>query len=111
MASRPALRSPDRGGADRLRHWHIREDEFVWVVDGELTLVTDAGEQTLGPGMAAGFPAGVADGHHLVNRTCRPALYLEVGDRSPEDEVHYPDHDLFVARRDFVFRHKNGEPY
>jgi uncharacterized cupin superfamily protein len=81
------------------------------VLDGELTLVTDAGEQRLGPGMAAGFPAGVADGHHVVNRASRPALYLEVGDRSNDDEVQYPDVDLFVARRDHVFRHRNGEPY
>ena len=101
----------DPGAASALRHWHTREDEFVYVLEGELTLVTDAGEQTLGPGMAAGFPAGVMDGHHLVNRTSRPALYLEVGSRSPEDEVYYPDDDLFVARRDLVFRHKNGEPY
>jgi len=56
-------------------------------------------------------PATVADGHHLVNRTSRRALYLEVGSRSPDDEVHYPDVDLFVARRDLVFRHKNGVPY
>jgi uncharacterized cupin superfamily protein len=100
----------DPGAASALRHWHTREDEFVYVLEGELTLVTDAGEQTLGPGMAAGFPAGVSDGHHLVNRTSRPALYLEVGNRSDEDVVHYPDVDLFIGS-DFVFRHRNGEPY
>jgi uncharacterized cupin superfamily protein len=101
----------DPGAASALRHWHTREDEFVYVLEGELTLVTDAGEQAIGPGMAAGFPAGVADGHHLVNRTDRPALYLEIGDRSDEDEVYYPDVDLFVTRRDYVFRHRSGEPY
>ena len=100
----------DPGAESALRHWHTREDEFVWVLEGELTLVTDAGEQTLGPGMAAGFPAGMSDGHHLVNRTRRPALYLEVGSRSDDDEVHYPDVDLFIGP-DFVFRHRNGEPY
>ncbi|TMB22020.1 MAG: cupin domain-containing protein [Deltaproteobacteria bacterium] len=99
---------PDAWSAQR--HWHTREDEFVYVLEGEVTLITDAGEQTLGPGMAAGFPAGVADGHHLVNRTDRPALYLEVGDRSLDDEVHYPDADLFVSRRRGVL-HKSGEPY
>jgi uncharacterized cupin superfamily protein len=65
------------------RHWHSHEDEFVFVVAGELTLVTDAGEQVLGPGMAAGFPAGREDGHHLINRSDRPAVYLEVGSRIP----------------------------
>ena len=98
------------GAWSAQRHWHTRQDEFVYVLDGEVTLITDAGEQTLGPGMAAGFPAGVADGHHLVNRTDRPALYLEVGDRSLDDEVHYPDADLFVSRRRGVL-HKSGEPY
>jgi uncharacterized cupin superfamily protein len=100
----------DPGAASALRHWHTREDEFVYVLEGELTLVTDAGEQTLGPGMAAGFPAGVSNGHQLVNRTIRPALYLEVGDRPDGDEVRYPDVDLFIGP-DFVFRHKSGEPY
>jgi uncharacterized cupin superfamily protein len=99
------------GSWSALRHWHTREDEFVYVLEGELVLVTDAGEQVLRAGMAAGFPAGVADGHHLVNRSARPARYLEVGDRSPEDEVHYPDVDLFVSRRDGRVCHKNGAPY
>jgi len=100
----------DPGAWSAQRHWHTRQDEFVYVVEGELVLVTDAGEQTLRAGMAAGFPAGKADGHHLINRTTRPALYLEVGDRTTGDEVHYPDVDLFVAA-DFSFRHKSGEPY
>src|SRR5436309_1302098 len=77
---------------------------------GEVVLVTDAGEQTLRAGMAAGFPAGKADGHHLINRSTAPAVYLEVGDRTPGDEVHYPDVDLFVGS-DFTFRHRSGEPY
>ena len=98
------------GAWSAQRHWHTRQDEFVYVLEGELTLVTDAGEQTLRPGMAAGFPAGARDGHHLVNRTDRPAVYLEVGDRMPGDEVHYPDVDLFVDAN-LVRRHKSGDPY
>ena len=84
------------GASSALRHWHRRQDEFVFVLDGELTLVTDAGEQTLGPGACAGFAGGVPDGHHLVNRTSAPATYLEVGDRLPGDGAEYPDHDLRV---------------
>lgn len=95
------------------RHWHTKEDEFVLVLEGELTLVTDAGEQTLGPGMVAGFPGGQSDGHHLVNRGAVTAAYLEVGDRDPGDEVHYPDVDLFLksAPEGHVFTNKRGEPY
>jgi uncharacterized cupin superfamily protein len=75
--------------------------------------VTDAGEQTLGPGMCAGFPAGRADGHHLVNRSGKPATYLEMGGRDPQDAVDYPDIDMRVmptpeGRR---FTNKKGEPY
>jgi uncharacterized cupin superfamily protein len=98
------------GAWSAQRHWHTRQDEFIYVLEGELVLVTDAGEQTLRPGMAAGFPAGKADGHHLINRSNGPALYLEVGDRVAGDEVHYPDVDLFVSS-DYVIRHKDGEPY
>jgi uncharacterized cupin superfamily protein len=98
------------GSWSAQRHWHTHQDEFVYVLEGELVLVTEAGEQTLRPGMAAGFPAGKADGHHLVNRSAAPAVFLEVGDRVPGDEVHYPDIDLFVDAN-FVIRHKGGEPY
>ena len=104
------LRRLGPGAWSAQRHWHTHEDEFVYVLEGEVTLVTDAGEQLLRPGMAAGFKAGVADGHHLVNRTARPAIYLEVGSRSLDDDVHYPDVDLFVSRRRGVM-HKNGAPY
>lgn len=96
------------------RHWHTGEDEFLYVLSGELALVTDAGEQVLGSGMAAGFPAGKADGHHLINRTDRTATYLEVGSRRPDvDEVLYPDVDLAVRIRDGRprFETKSGEPY
>jgi uncharacterized cupin superfamily protein len=84
------------GAASALRHWHLRQDEFVFVIEGEVTLVTDEGEQTLGPGACAGFPGGVPNGHHLVNRTSKPATFLEVGDRLPGDGAEYPDHDLRV---------------
>jgi uncharacterized cupin superfamily protein len=96
------------------RHWHTHEDEFVYVVEGELTLVTDAGEQLMRPGMVAGFPAGRADGHHLINRSDRPATYLEIGSRRPDvDEAVYSDIDMEIRLRggDHVFVHKNGEPY
>lgn len=82
------------GSASALRHWHSHEDEFIYLVRGELVLVTDSGEQTLVAGMAAGFPAGKADGHCLVNRSTVDAVYLEVGDRRPDDNVAYPDDDL-----------------
>ncbi len=104
------------GALSALRHWHSRQDEFVYVLEGELTLVTDAGEQLLTAGMVAGFPAGAEDGHHLVNRSDRNALYLEVGDRSPCDDVVYSDVDLTLpfdpdAKPHDVFRHKDGTPY
>jgi uncharacterized cupin superfamily protein len=101
------------GSGSALRHWHTSEDEFVMVLEGELTLVTTAGETILGPGMAAGFPAGKADGHCLVNRSGRDAVYLEVGDRRAGDEVTYPDVDLTAIWRDGGrrFVHKDGSPY
>ncbi len=95
------------------RHWHSHEDEFVYVLEGEVTLVTDAGEQVLAPGMAAGFPAGVEDGHCLVNRSSAVAVYLEVGDRSREDRVRYPDIDLIAETHDGGrrFTNRKGESY
>ena len=96
------------------RHWHSHEDEFVYVLEGELTLITDGGKQVLTAGMAAGFPGGNGDGHQMVNNGKGWAVYLEVGSRSLEDEVTYPDIDLFLPsarhgkRR---FTKKNGEPY
>lgn len=79
------------GAQSALRHWHTQQDEFVWVLEGEIVLITDAGEQNLTPGMCAGFPKGKPDGHHLVNRSSRDAWYLEVGDRSAGDAAIYPD--------------------
>ena len=101
------------GAWSSQRHWHSAEDEFVYVVSGELTLITDAGRQVLGAGMVAGFPAGKADGHHLVNASDETAVYLEVGDRSDDDEVRYPDIGMLLTRRceGRVFRHNDGRPY
>lgn len=101
------------GSCSALRHWHTGQDEFIYVLEGEVTLVTNDGEQTLTPGMAAGFPAGVADGHHLINHSNSIAVYLEIGDRTPDDEVGYPDVDL-VAKLSYnglVFTHKDGSLY
>lgn len=102
------------GGLSALRHAHSRQDEFIYIVEGEPILVTNAGETPLRPGMCAGFKAGSGDAHHLVNRTKRDVVYLEVGDRSPGDEVLYPDDDIHGSldsegkRR---FTHKDGRPY
>ena len=101
------------GAWSSQRHWHANEDEFVYILNGEATLVTDAGETVLRPGMAAGFPAGRPDGHHLVNRSDKPVLYLEVGTRAETVEAQYSDIDMMVRKTDgrFVFTHKDGKPY
>ena len=101
------------GGQSALRHWHSHEDELVYVLSGELVLVTDEGEQVLTAGMAAGFPAGAANGHHFINRSDLPAQYIEIGDRIPEDLAHYPDDDLqWLETPDgHVPAHKDGSPY
>ena len=101
------------GAWSSQRHWHANEDEFVYVLEGEVTLATDAGEQVLTQGMAAGFPAGNANGHHLINRSDKPALYLEVGTRAETEEAQYSDIDMMARKVDgrFVFTRKNGEPY
>ena len=101
------------GAASALRHWHDNEDEFVYVLSGEVTLITDAGAETLSAGMAATFPAGNADAHQIVNRSSAPATYLEVGTRAPDDEITYPDVDLHRIKRNGrgTFVRKSGEPY
>lgn len=102
------------GGMSSQRHWHMKEDEFVYVLDGETVLVTDAGEQVLTPGMCAGFPAGVRNGHHFLNRTSRDVLLLVVGDNAPDEEVGYPDIDMHGstgADGRFRFTRKDGTPY
>lgn len=107
------LTTLEPGAASAHRHWHAREDEFIYVVDGELTLITDAGEELLGPGMAAAFPAGEANGHQLLNKSAHPASYLEIGTRSADEDAEYPDIDLRLQKRagKVVFLHKSGEPY
>lgn len=100
------------GGESALLHRHSRQDEFIYVLKGEPTLVTDQGEVPLSPGMCAGFPAnGVA--HQLVNRTDQDVIYLEIGDRTPGDEASYPHDDLKASLVDgkWVFTHKDGTPY
>ncbi len=99
------------GAWSSQRHWHSAEDEFIYVLEGELVLVTDSGEEILRPGDCAGFKAGVADGHHLQNRTDREAVFLEVGGRSAQDECAYSDIDLKVPAGRGEFTRKNGEPY
>jgi uncharacterized cupin superfamily protein len=103
----------DPGAASSLRHWHTRQDEFIYVLEGDLMLVTNGGEQPLGPGMCAGFPAASPDGHQLVNRGSRPALYLEVGDRAPGDRCHYCDIDLEcrATAAGERYLHRDGTPY
>ena len=106
------LRVPP-GCASSQRHWHSRQDELVYVLSGELVLVTDAGEQLLTAGMAAGFPAGRADGHHLVNRSARDAVVIEVGDRMPGDEIDYSDIDMLLrwVGGEERFVRRDGTPY
>ncbi len=77
-----------------MRHWHTHEEEFVFVLSGEVVLRTDAGEQLLTAGMCAGFPLGTQDGHCLINRGSQPAVYLEISNRDPNDGAHYSDEDL-----------------
>jgi uncharacterized cupin superfamily protein len=82
------------GAWSSQRHWHERQDEFVYVVEGEVTLITNEGETVLKPGMFAGFRAGVANGHHLVNRSNAIARVLEMGTRTAEETAHYSDIDM-----------------
>ena len=101
------------GGESALLHRHSKQDEFIFVLEGAPTLVTDRGEIQLFPGMCAGFPAqGLA--HHLVNRTEEDVVYLEVGDRSAGDEGSYPNDDLKAVQSSdgrWRFAHKDGRPY
>jgi len=101
------------GGQSALRHWHTAEDEFVYVLEGEVVLVTDLGEQVLRAGDCAGYPAGKPDGHHFVNRSDAAARYLEIGNRDPDDRAHYPDDDLAMAgdRQNVRYVHKDGRAY
>lgn len=102
------------GAVSSLRHAHSRQDEFVYVLEGQPTLVTNAGESVLQPGMCAGFRAGSNDAHHLVNRSPQDVVYLEVGDRTAGDAGTYPDDDLLAVMAPdgrWRFTHRDGTPY
>jgi uncharacterized cupin superfamily protein len=101
------------GAMSALRHAHTKQDEFVYILQGTPTLVTDAGRTPLAPGLCAGFKAGTGDAHHLVNETGEDVVYLEIGDRTPGDEGSYPDDDIEALRVDggWRFAHKDGTPY
>ena len=101
------------GGESALLHRHSKQDEFIYILEGAPTLVTEAGEFKLAPGMCAGFPAA-GQAHQLVNRTDGDVLYLEIGDRRPGDAAEYPLDDLKAvqdAAGQWVFLHKDGQPY
>jgi uncharacterized cupin superfamily protein len=101
------------GAASALRHWHENEDEFVYVLEGECALIEDGGETVMKAGDCAGFKANVPNGHHLVNKSDRDAIYLEIGTRAKSERAHYPDDDLKFERDETQLRilHKNGVPY
>ncbi len=101
------------GGASALRHAHTRQDEFIYILEGRPTLYTDEGPTQLSPGMCAGFKAGTGNGHRLANETTEDVVYLEVGDRTPNDEASYPDDDLKASliAGQWTFSHKDGTPY
>jgi len=102
------------GGQSALRHAHSSQDELIYILEGEPTLVTDAGETQLRPGMCAGFKAGSGDAHHLFNRTSMDVIYIEIGDRTAGDAGSYPDDDIQAALGadgKWQFTHKDGTPY
>jgi len=101
------------GGSSALRHAHTRQDEFIYILEGQPTLYTDEGPTQLSPGMCAGFKAGTGNGHRLVNESTEDVAYLEVGDRTPGDEASYPDDDLkaSLVEGQWTFSHKDGTPY
>lgn len=110
------------GAATALRHHHSKQDELVFVLEGQPTLIDDTGEHLLAPGMCAGFAAGSGNAHMLINRSTQPVVLLEIGDRTPGDVVEYPDDDLVplpntaASTRDasaprLRFAHKDGSPY
>ncbi len=128
MAGRSSLRLGEAGGLTQfgvnlvtlapgalssLRHWHLNEDEFVLVTEGECVLIQDAGETVMRPGDCAAFPAGDPDGHHFVNRTDRPARFLVVGSKAPHEVATYSDVDLRVEITGGTarFTHKDGSAY
>lgn len=102
------------GGRSSCRHAHLTQDEFVWVLEGEAVMVTDAGRQVMPAGTCAGFPAAGGDAHHFLNETDRDVLLLVVGDRTKGEVATYPDDDLVGRMLEdgrYVFTHKDGSPY
>ena len=101
------------GSGTSQRHWHEKEDELVYIAEGEVVLIEDEGETVLRAGDAASFKAGVANGHQLVNRSARDALVLEIGSRIPAERAYYPDIDmqLVAERQADRFLHMDGTPY
>ncbi|HET9625496.1 MAG TPA: cupin domain-containing protein [Kofleriaceae bacterium] len=101
------------GGVTALRHYHSRQDEFIYVIAGAPTLVTEGEERVLEPGMCVGFKAGEPLSHYFINRTEQEVVLLEVGDRSAGDAVTYPYDDIEAVLVDgrWAFTHKNGQPY
>ena len=99
--------------ASALRHAHSKQDEFIYILQGQPTLHTDEGRTRLSPGMCAGFKAGTGNAHHLINDTTEDVVYLEIGDRTPGDEGSYPDDDLqaLLVEGRWKFVHKDGTPY
>lgn len=102
----------DPGAMSALRHWHEQQDEFLVVTEGELTLIEDDGEKLLRPGDCAAFPAGVANGHHLVNKSSDVGAFVVVGTHTEEEVGHYSDVDMMVRLKgeDFSFTRKDGSP-
>ncbi|HFQ14826.1 MAG TPA: cupin domain-containing protein [Rhodobacteraceae bacterium] len=101
------------GAASALKHWHENEDEFVFIVEGVATLIEGDRETPLAAGEAAAFKAGVETGHHIVNRSERDVVFLEIGSRASAERAHYPDDDLVFERINSTFRfsRRNGTPY
>ena len=99
------------GGWSSQRHWHSHEDELVYVLEGELTLVEDTGETVLRAGDCAAFPKNSGNGHHMINRSGSTAIYLEVGSRSREDLTTCSDIDMMSPAAGGRFLHKDGAPY
>jgi uncharacterized cupin superfamily protein len=99
------------GNWSSQRHWHSHEDEFVYVLEGELVLIENDGETLLRAGECAAFPKGSGNGHHMINRSDRTALHLEIGSRQPEDVATCSDIDMMSANADGRFVHKDGTPY
>lgn len=101
------------GSGTALRHWHHHEDEFVYILQGEATLIDDDGAHSLKPGDAAGFKAGEPNGHHIVNHSKSDVILLEIGTRAPTERGEYPDDDLVAIKGEngFSFTDKSGKPY